>query len=292
MPKSDFDRANTTVFTVINRQYTRIAAAWATSVRSASGIDPTIVCSDQESHTFLSDRGFSCDGAYMASEYSYWKKSVWQNSGFKSDSATHTISLKFPAALKYLNLGRNIIFSDADAIWLSDPLPELNLCDFDIAFQPGSFPRESKEAWGFSICTGFFALRAGEPARRLCSEAVENFSGDDQICLNGLLLNQYDVRWNEKPQGWEHCNLHNGWLAPIGGSCRHSGLQLAALPHAKFQRHGTTRACVKHAVICHPNSPKSEAKKLKVFKDLSIPLDLPKRRGLLDAFRNARLPSG
>lgn len=273
-----FDRTNTIVFTVVNNPYVRLAAAWATSVREACGVDPVLVCTDPAACRLLKKSGFRCDDQYVSTEFSEHEKTVWSDSGFDSDSATRAISLKFPSALKFLEQGKNVIFSDADAIWLSDPFPELPDYPFDLAFQPGSFPKDCKDVWGFGICTGFFALRADDITRQLCAELIETFDGDDQICMNRLLLERYDLEWDEKPENWEHCSLENGWLIPVAGQSRRNGLKLAALPHSKFQRHGTN---VPHAIICHPNCPKSERKKFKAFKKLSIPLKVPVRLKVL-----------
>ncbi|WP_422040710.1 putative nucleotide-diphospho-sugar transferase [Roseibium sp.] len=292
MDHSTFDSKKTVVFTVVNNQYVRLAAAWATGVRESTGLDPLLICTDPASYRQLTKAGFRCDDQFVSSAYSDRKKTVWKNSGFDSDSATHAISLKFPSALSYLEQGQNVIFSDADAIWLKNPFPELPSTAFDLAFQPGSFPKGNKEAWGFAICTGFFALRANDATRRLCAELVDAFAGDDQICMNQHLLDNYDLEWEKRPEGWEHCDLETGWVTPVSGQSRLNGLKLAALPHAKFQRHGTNRDYVEHAIICHPNSPKSEKKKFKAFKQLSIPLKVPARlkvsgkvQNLLQSFR-------
>lgn len=281
MHNPDFDSTNTIVFTVVNNPYVRLAAAWATAVRETSNLDPVLICTDPAAYRSLSKSGYRCDDQYVSTEFSEHKKTVWRDSGFDSDSATRAISLKFPSALKYLEQGKNVIFSDADAIWLSDPFPEFPSTAFDLAFQPGSFPKGNKEVWGFAICTGFFVLRANDATRKLCTELVDAFAGDDQICMNRHLLDHYDIAWNEKPENWEHCNLENGWATPVFGQSRFNGLKLVALPHAKFQRHGTTPQCVPHAIICHPNSPKSEKKKFKAFRKLSIPLKVPARLKLL-----------
>lgn len=258
------------IFTVINEGYLRLGIAWAEGVRRVSRADPTFVCADRASLDVLQARGFECRDRQPEQVYSATGKTVFPGSSFPSDAAAYVASLKMASALDMLVEGRPVLFSDVDAIWLGDPLADIARLEADIVFQPASFPAAAKQAWGFAICTGFVAIRPSEPAIRLIRQARDRFDGSDQRTLNSLLLQEYDLSWAARPEGWESCELSGGWTEPLHGACRKTGLTLAALPHAFYQRHGTTPEACGHAVICHPNSPKDEAEKLKVLQGLDL----------------------
>lgn len=70
-------------------------------------------------------------------------------------------AMKFPIVERLLRLGLNVIFSDADAIWLKDPMKVINELDADCMFQRVVyFPRAITRIWG------------GLPVAALCSSAV------------------------------------------------------------------------------------------------------------------------
>ncbi|SFA85033.1 Nucleotide-diphospho-sugar transferase [Poseidonocella pacifica] len=142
------------------------------------------------------------------------------------------MSLKLIEALDRIRDGVPVIYSDVDAIWRQDPIAQILTLDVDFAFQPASFPQSTKQAWGFSVCTGFFFMRPCAAVETLLHAAVERFDGSDQRTINEVLLSDFDVDWAERPAGWRRCSLEGGWTAPILGECRKTGLRLAALPHS------------------------------------------------------------
>lgn len=96
--------------------------------------------------------------------------------------------------------------------------------------------------------------------------------GCDQDLFNAILRRDYQVEWSAEPSNWEHCSLENGWVEPVRGTCRRTKMNLVALPHAYFQRQGTTAEAVKHAVVCHPIAGQTQAEKFEKFKSLGINL--------------------
>ena len=96
--------------------------------------------------------------------------------------------------------------------------------------------------------------------------------GSDQDVFNAILRRKYKVVWPIEPSNWEHCSLENGWLEPVKGKCRKTNMNLVSLPHAYFQRKGTTAETIKHAVVCHPYAGRTQAQKLEKFMSLGIDL--------------------
>lgn len=258
------------IFTVINARYMRLGLAWAKHVVRVSGENPTFICSDHESRHFLSSNGFPCEARPSSTVLSMSKRTVFGESSFPDDDAAYTVSLKLAAAFEYLADGKSVLYSDVDAIWLRNPIDDLLRYDADIIFQPGSFPSDVKEKWGFAVCTGFFYMRPCNATRTLVEKAKVNFDGSDQRTLNRVLLREFDIIWDQRPEKWEICSLRRGWTSSIHGACSKSGLRLVALPHVYYQRHGTTPETCEHAIICHPNSPKDPVEKLKILQALGI----------------------
>jgi hypothetical protein len=259
-----------TIFTVVNAAYMHLGEAWARKVCKVAGLDPTFVCTDTISYAYLSGLGFSCTLGVSDRPRSQTGKTDYPASTFPSDEASFTVSQKLTTALSYLQQGQSVIFSDVDAIWIRNPVPDLLKIDCDLSFQPASFPAEAKAAWGFAVCTGFFHLRPTPPVILLVQASIRRFDGSDQRSVNLSLLENFDIAWESRPKGWEHGRVEGGWVTPISGECRRTGMRLAALPHAYYQRHGTQAATWRHSFVLHPNSPKDAESKFRVLRDLGV----------------------
>lgn len=260
------------IFTVIDESYADLGRAWALSVRRASGMEPVFICSDRRAFEMLSGSGHVCEDASGGQPMSRTGKSRYPDSTFPNDQASFTNSLKMTTALAHLRQGRSVLYSDVDAIWLRDPVDDILRDEADMAFQPGSFPEEAKTAWGFSVCMGFFFMRPGAALVDLLETSIRRFDGSDQRGLNLSLLEGFDLRWESRPANWEHGRIEGGWTRSVAGRCGRTGLRLSALPHAYYQRHGTRPETLGHAYICHPNSPKDPAAKIRILRELGIDL--------------------
>ena len=258
------------VFTVVNMNYVQLGLAWGRRLREASGAEPVFICSESSVAEVLTGQGFSCRITAPERPLSGSAKTEFPRSTFASDEAAYTVSMKMTAALDYLQRGQSVLFSDVDAIWFRDMIPDLLALDVDLAFQPGSFPAEAKSAWGFTVCNGFLYLRPTEAVLGLVRAAIREFDGSDQRTFNNILLRDFDIVWERRPEAWEHCRIEGGWTEPVMGRSRRTGMRLAALPHALYQRHGTYPGCWRHSVICHPNSPKDADRKFAILRDLGI----------------------
>lgn len=59
--------------------------------------------------------------------------------------------------------GWDVLHSDSDALWLSDPIVDMastGFDNFDIVTQRGSFPKDLGKAWGVTMCMGFALFRS------------------------------------------------------------------------------------------------------------------------------------
>jgi Nucleotide-diphospho-sugar transferase len=263
----------TIVYSVIDSAYVQIALNWVAHLRQLGIQNVLIVSTDADAYEALKRNGVESVLVMPDAQLARDRKSL--DTGFASDFSIFVISLKFHIARELLNLGVSALFSDVDAIWLSNPHPVLAAQDGDVLFQVGSFPEDVRAVWGFTACTGFMLFRNSAATRRLLDEACRSFVGDggydDQMTLNRVLCRRYAIQWSDQPpDGWQHCAIDNGWTIPIHGSSDTTNLRLVALPHAYFQRHHVCRRDIGHAVICHPNSPKNEPDKIEVLRSFGL----------------------
>jgi hypothetical protein len=161
----------------------------------------------------------------------------------------------------------NMIHSDADAIWLRNPLEEyFYKSDSDFVFSQGTiWPQDVKDNWEFVLCCGLFQARCTPVAKVIMGLMYRDIQNavikDDQVTVNRYLAS-LDIKWRSR----------NTYQVPIFGQyfkcstdimygmADEIGLQIAVLPHALFQRlHMKDEpAYVKHILSNKTNQSKKE----------------------------------
>ena len=171
--------------------------------------------------------------------------------------------------------GEEFIHSDADAIWVGNPLEtgSARERDEDLVFSQGTiWPPDVFTRWGFVLCCGWFWARPTPGARRFFAalEPDVAVSGDDQLSVNRVLA-AVPMRW-ECGRGPDYRLPFNGkalacWTAPIRGASSDASLSVTLLPHREFQRlpEPSDRALVKHYL-----TPKNCEQKLLMFRQLGL----------------------
>lgn len=138
-----------------------------------------------------------------------------------------------------LERGHDVIHSDADAVWLKNPLPYLDALPHDMLFSQGTvWPPDVQEQWGFVLCCGFFMLRSNVRTRSFVRKlkARVRRDRDDQISCNRLLC-ETGTRWEEARQPYPLTFRGTGLICSPEVREGHCGdLTLALLPHRLFQR--------------------------------------------------------
>jgi hypothetical protein len=161
-----------------------------------------------------------------------------------------------------IDSGIDFVHSDADAIWLRDPIPdyfepegELDL----IASQGTRWPPEVFDQWGFVLCCGLFYMRSTPASaallRRLRSHVEE--TGDDQKSLNQILLEmkidwEFDSEYRVPFKKW-HLRCSRQMIRSRGADIR-----VGALPFGRFPRLAEQQD---RPYVVHPTTPKSPADK-------------------------------
>lgn len=139
--------------------------------------------------------------------------------------------------------GEEFIHSDADAIWVRNPLVEGSARDLrdDLVFSQGTYwPPDVHERLGFVLCCGWFWARPTDEARAFF-RAVEDdarTSRNDQVSLNRVLAAR-GARWSRGESDYDLPvgeRLFRCWREPIRATLDTSSLTVAMLPHREFQR--------------------------------------------------------
>lgn len=141
-----------------------------------------------------------------------------------------------------LDHGYHVLHSDANAVWINDPLPEIDAlddCDL-IASQATVRPPDALATMGVVVCCGFLVVRAGTASCELMGDAIAELRQgppDEQVAFNRALVAR-GMLWDlSHPYG---TMLIHGRRVPIfdrtvRGS-DHGGLRAALLAQTRYQR--------------------------------------------------------
>lgn len=174
-----------------------------------------------------------------------------------------------------VSAGQAIIHSDADAIWLRDPIPDIGSCATPIVFSQGTvWPKDVHCRHGLVLCCGFFYL-APDPQVIAFLDVVADrviSDRDDQISVNRVVA--------EKVEGWE---IEDPYEIPFRDSSfiasrspiRAQGLKgiLAAAGIAILPHHAYPRLLDKvsgETIVAHPLSGKTLNEKVVCLSRLGL----------------------
>jgi Nucleotide-diphospho-sugar transferase len=268
------------IFTLISKEYIQTGLNWVHAMQRIGLSNFLIIAGDTFTSETLGERGVPSVRADI--DESEFDPSFVSHDGFSSKGLA-MIALKFPVTSFLLKCGYSVTFSDSDAVWLQDPMPYLR--GPDIAFQRvAHHPPPISSLWSFAACTGFVFVRPGTRTIAFLDRCIIEHKSFrcDQVAMNLALLEGNpdwlceDSDW--MPPGGDVQYDKDQRLAtfaklmrfPIKGELRQDGLQLLALPHDKFWRHLWVTRSMPDMVICHPNSPKVDLEKMKIFDAMGI----------------------
>jgi hypothetical protein len=162
-------------YALTDSSYQEVSANWGKTLESLGIQNYSILCVDKRSYSYLKDFGLQAE---------------------LREDLLHPTYNSFMAnklnAYRYL-LGKknSFIFSDVDAIPLIDPRPFLGklLKDSNFIFSTGNMQTSFSSPFGFSLCSGWFAVKEGRQAEELLNKLMQiTTHEDDQYCLNELLF--------------------------------------------------------------------------------------------------------
>lgn len=273
------ETGGTVAVTFISQEYARVGLNWIEAMRRLGLRNYLVIAGDIPTCRAL-------DALSVARVESRLEKAVTDTAyvspvGFTQKGLAMT-ALKFPIIHTLLRLGLNVIMSDADAVWLKNPMTEISNWEVDCAFQRVVyFPRAIAALWGFAACSGFAFFRSSAGTTALLEACIDEHRGvqDDQVAMNLALLSA-GTRWaqNVLRPDLERVRTEADLISdfrregrrPIRGRTKEHSLELMALPHHQFWRHNWFDMDRSEMVICHPNTAKSDGEKMKRFEELGM----------------------
>ncbi len=212
---------NTVILSFANSDYLPVIENWINALNHLNIKNYIVICLDQEVYDHLLQQGNPVLLRPCINELG----SLW----------VHRIDV----IKEFLDVGFNVLHSDADAVWLKNPLGKYiyNQPD-DMIFSQGTvWPPDIHEKWQFVLCCGLFYVKS--------NLAVLNFfellairvreDKDDQVSINRMLY-EASIKWE----------IGDSYLLPFREKefiCsdeiikgKNSALSIAVLPHRKFQR--------------------------------------------------------
>jgi hypothetical protein len=267
-------------FTIISKEYINTGLNWIYAMQRLGLNNYMIISGDKFTSEKLDELGIHSVRAEI--DESEFDAAFVSHDGFSAKGLA-MIALKFPVTNFLVKSGYSVVFSDADAIWLHDPMAYVR--GADIAFQRVAYhPRPIASLWGFAACSGFVFFRHDIKTIAFLDRCIVEHQSFrcDQVAMNLALLDG-EPSWHCEHADWslpvggaqyDRGSLESAFAkcvkSPIKGAFRQGGLQVLALPHDKFWRHGLVTNSLSDMVICHPNSPKNDLGKMKIFDAMSL----------------------
>lgn len=158
--------------------------------------------------------------------------------------------------------GYDVIMSDADALWLGDPMEYFSLPSVrssGVAASRGRMPLNLSSRWGATVCLGFILFRATGPGMDMLQRSMEEFVlriGDDQIATNKA-FDQLGVVWDEGSDMrlYNSTGLGKGTIDSLHGE--DGPFVISLLPHSAFTRRCDSTPISNATVVAHCHSTKT-----------------------------------
>lgn len=234
------------IVTFCSSDYIPVALNWLQSIEKVGpDADLVIVCLDDETRrAFPADivlcRPLQVDGTDLSA--------LW----------IHRIKV----LQEMLQAGEAIVHSDADAVWLRDPLADIQACGDPIVFSQGTvWPPDVHARLGLVLCCGFFFLRP-EPAVLRFLQAVAarcEQDGDDQAAVNRVMAGWITSWQIEQPYriGFRDTSYvaSRSPMRARGTDLQGEAFTLSVLPHHAYPR--LVDAVTDETVVAHPLTGKT-----------------------------------
>lgn len=242
------------ILVFINSSYIEILRNWVCCIRRLNIEKYLVIAMDSESYQMTTEEKINSVLFPIPKDLS----KIWQ------------IRLQvFRFMLKH---GYDFIHSDADAVWLKEPVtpyfhkyPNLDL----IASQGTCFPMSVFEDWRFVLCCGFFSVRSNPKTRLLFSALARDVlkTNDDQVSLNQVLKNmglQWEFQVDTYTVSFKDKSILCSPTIMIGST---KNLKVGVLPFKHFPRLTDYQD---HPFVSHPRTGKNINKKIEDLKQSNL----------------------
>lgn len=212
-----------------------------------------LLCTDRGTGPIVAKHGWTCRATSIG--------------GGRGAAAVYT--KRIPYLIKLVGEGRDVLVSDIDAIWLRDPLPELESIQAGIVSSRGSSPPGVARSWGSTFCMGFIFFRGSDPRVRAALQVGTRPMHEDQTDFNQNIM-RANVQWDEGRLKYiESTATAYGTMVAHGKP--YTGLRIAMLAHSRFMRicprnHNFGNVTIAH---CHSRG-KQQYLKIKKLRSLGL----------------------
>lgn len=205
-----------------NRRYLDVLLNWMEAMRRLGVTDYLVVSMDKKMYQHMRRHGI---------------RTILAQSG---KSLTDLWILRIDVFYCLIDCGIDVVHSDADAIWLRNPIPEYFQAEKEldlIASQGTRWPPDVFKQWGFVLCCGLFYMKSTPASVALLKKLrghVEE-TGDDQKSLNQILV-EMKIDWNVES---EYRVPFKKWLLRCSHRMirsRGADIRVGVLPFNKFPR--------------------------------------------------------
>jgi len=171
--------------------------------------------------------------------------------------------LRMKAVEVLVDHGYHVLHTDADAVWINDPMSEVDAlddCDL-VASQDAVGPPDALVTMGVVVSSGFFVVRAGAATCGLVGDVVAQLrqgAPDDQTAFNRALVAR-GMLW-DLSDPWDAVTVDDRRVPIFDRTVRggdHSGLRAALLAQTRYQR---MRLDLPAVVAHHPAAGDADAK--------------------------------
>jgi len=238
-----------------NSEYTKVILQWLLLLGKLNVSNYLIVSLDEKLYKLLSYFGYHA----VRSDFSGSLGQFW---------TYRSVILK-----KILECGLNIVHSDADALWLKNPIPEyFSKVEFDILSSQGTiWPPEILEKWGFVLCSGLVYYRSSQKVIKIFDSLIKASAkcNDDQRAFNNILYGE-NINWStDNIESYELCykdKIFKCFKSVLRGEGE--SLNIGLLPHEGFQR--LPQDDNGNIYVAHHLSAKNENAKIKLIDKLKL----------------------
>ena len=149
--------------------------------------------------------------------------------------------------------------SDADALWLQDPMNYFTLpgvVDSNIVASRGSFPVHLGHEWGSTICMGFILFRASSnDTMRTFLDVMYNHTVstmNDQVSIN-TVAHDLGIAWDKEGSDMRYNASTSMGVGTIESLVGNNGrpFKITLLPHTSFTRKCDATPISSETVVAH-----------------------------------------
>ncbi|CAM9348402.1 unnamed protein product [Ectocarpus sp. 12 AP-2014] len=184
-----------------------------------------------------------------------------------------------PTVVMQVEAGHDVIMSDADALWLADPMEDFSLpgvVDSSIVASRGRFPTDVGQVWGATMCMGFIFFRA-TASRVAMREFVTVMNAlvlerkDDQIAVN-IAARDLGIVWKQKDSDMryeESTGFGVGYIDSLSDE-HNRPFTVTLLPHSVYTRICASTPVSNTTVVAHCRSSKTPEGKISWMHSMDL----------------------